>query len=215
MAVEESISIHSIVRPQTTSKIEWCRFLPFCGTGIVLFYTPSFKSIHFRSICVKEATYKLTYLAWIALIDKNPPLIKMADIISSLSELYGLSGVALFATIGFTTSIQLKYLRQHIESTCLERERTIHSSPVSRWKRDHSILLRKISCIQKCFGPFLFVFIVYIFVNLISHAFRLTNAIYHLNRPPSSYIFISLNILRNVLNLFLLTLVSIAIEKEV
>lgn len=142
-----------------------------------------------------------------------------ADFISSISELYGLIGVVLFVTLGFTISIQFDHLRQRIETTWHQnqqkRQQNLEFLPIAQWKRDHLNLIRRISYLQQCFGAFLLVFISHVFVEVISRTFHLTNAINHLKRPTLMYAFMIFNIVWNVVNLFVLAAVPVVIENEV
>lgn len=145
-------------------------------------------------------------------------------------QLYGFTGVGLFAIVCWITSTYIASLAEQIETTVdlyyshvSKNEGTRYPNCavkdlkclLNKWARLHLILIDAITQIQNCFGTFLFIFVVYIFVNVVVNSFYLVDGIsrhgFVLNDLWGSICLL----VRCFTNLFVLSILPITLQNQV
>jgi hypothetical protein len=142
---------------------------------------------------------------------------RLAGFVSSLTQIYGVSGLVLFATIGWITSegfVQHRYQVMALDPA-IRPNPSVNTSDLKKLRRDFLTLSEIVLHIGNCFGPLVFVWIVYIFISVIANSFYLVNSVRihveHLSEVP---FWISL-LIRNLIFLFVLASIPVTLQREV
>ena len=147
----------------------------------------------------------------------------MSYVLSSFSEVYGFAGVTLFATLCLIIALEFHQLSDRVQSDSDKFNQKLSkkksevggSETILEWKRTQSTLLETVSYLQDCFGPFLLIWIVYVFVNVISNSYYMVDTILHFGwTVRGTWLSIS-DLARNLGNLFVLTIASVILNCEV
>jgi hypothetical protein len=141
----------------------------------------------------------------------------LADFFSFLTQTYGVSGLVLFAIIGWITSegfVQLRFQVMALDPA-IRPNPSVNTSDLKKLRRDFLTLSEIVLHLGNCFGLLLFVWIVYIFISVIANSFYLVNSVRihveHLSEVP---FWISL-LIRNLIFLFVLASIPVTLQREV
>jgi len=148
--------------------------------------------------------------------DGRPFVTKLADFVSFLSQIYGVSGLVLFATIGWIASegfVQLRY-RVIALDPAIRRNPRATSSDLRQLRSAFLTLSEIVLHVGNCFGPLLFVWIVYIFISVIANSFYLVNSVSRVEHLSDVPFWISL-LTRNSIFLFVLASSPVTLKRDV
>ena len=128
-------------------------------------------------------------------------------------QLYGFTGVGLFAIVCWITSIFIGYLADHIEETASDSSNPM--ALLKKWKQLHVALLDIVGQIQCCFGPFLLIFIVLTIVSVIVNSFFLVNGIRMIGTDLNELWGFTFLVIRCFVNLFVLSICPVILQQQV
>lgn len=156
---------------------------------------------------------------------------KLTDVVSLFSKIYGSAGLVLFAILTWITSAYFSNLHTQmvVISHGFNRNNSHHHQLTSglisnkaanrtliKWRRIHVLLLETVSCIEHCFGPLLFIWIIFSFINLISNSFYIVDDIRRFGLHLSMWLSMSLiNLIKLSINFFICTKVPAMLSQEV
>ncbi len=149
--------------------------------------------------------------------DNRPMITTLAGFVSSLTQIYGVSGLVLFATIGWITSegfVQLRYQVIALDPV-IRRNPPATTSDLRKLRHDFLTLSEIVLHIGNCFGPLLFVWIVYIFISVIANSFYLVNSVHVRVELLSEVPFWISLLIRNLILLFVLASIPVTLQREV
>ena len=119
---------------------------------------------------------------------------------------YGLSGLVLFALLGYAMSLAFASLLDQCTAEQLRSETFL-----LKWQRMHALICDTVDRLNSTFGFVLLLWISYIFVNFINLAFYLISA----NSSSIGLLTLSITVIQQTLRLLLITLVPNRIYKQV
>ena len=154
--------------------------------------------------------------------------IKLPYMFLLLTQGYGFAGVVSFAIVCWLISFHIDQLREkinnfftssiddmHLTVKEIHLQKTSVESALDTWKEFYINIIETISCVQDCFGPFLFLWISLVFVNLVNNSFFLMIGLlrfgFDLNETWEFFVFL----IRSLINLFVLTVSPVILDRKV
>ena len=145
----------------------------------------------------------------------------MANIITYFSEVYGISGLVLYFTLGHILSTSFRSLRHELISigcNFYNQHRAIKNSKaisdkaigLKLWRRRYLILLETMSNFEHCFGPILLFWTAHVFITAISSSYFLVCKFQQKNLAM-----LSISIPRLLVHIFMMAIIPANLHREV
>lgn len=151
---------------------------------------------------------------------KRDWLVNLADAVATLAEVYGFVGIVLFVLFCWITSIHFGHLQtqiinfssNYVNQPSIEVVELI----LKNWRQTYVTLVELVSHIQRCFGSFLFICIVYVFINVISNTFYVAHFTMRFTLQEIDVILLSFfYLMRNLTNFIALTIAPVILRRQV
>lgn len=161
---------------------------------------------------------------------QDPISIKLPYIIVILTELYGFAGVIAFGALCWIVSFHVAQFGDQVKEFAKNTKRRITVNPdcrsnestdeitfelVNRWKDYYVTINETVALIQKCFSAFLFIWIAYSVINLLTNAFILTNMILRSYKSTTYKCEYAFFLIRGLVNLFVLSVSPVVLNGKV
>lgn len=154
----------------------------------------------------------------------RPLLLLLADVISILSEIFAISGLAVFITICWITSVRFELLHDQLNqatdpigqrnSPSSRRTMISTTTDLRRWRRTYVKLTETVMHIGQCFGPLILIWIVYVFISFIAISFYIVDGV-HREFVTSTISFMVFVLVRHLVHLLVLATIPVILKQKV
>ncbi|KAI9562673.1 hypothetical protein GHT06_010127 [Daphnia sinensis] len=191
-----------------------------------LFFAKCRRAITIVLVCLTAEILTVVIRAVNVMVDdkKRRLMLKLTDMISTLTEIYAISGLAVFATIGWITYIKFVQLHDQLNLALdsIKHQNNPSSQTTTRrtwtdlrrWRRTYVTLNETVSHLGECFGPFVLIWITYIFINVIAISFYIVDGVRNTDPVLGSVSLSVFLLVRHLAHLLLLATISVTLQKE-